>query len=110
MNILKILAVKDVAEATRAIPIIDFSPAFGSSPDGLEAVAREVRRGCETAAFFSLARPRGPAAGGSPPLPIDEKMRLQLTQSNTAYLPVNQSIQKASTVHKATRPNYNESF
>ena len=33
MNILKSLAVKDVAEATRAIPIIDFSPAFGSSPE-----------------------------------------------------------------------------
>jgi isopenicillin N synthase-like dioxygenase len=119
MNILKSLAVKDVAEATRAIPIIDFSPAFGSSPDGLEAVAREVRRACETVGFFYLAGhgvsdavvERAFAASREfHALPIDEKMRLQLNQSNIGYLPVNQSIQKASTVHKATRPNYNESF
>ena len=119
MNILKSLAVKDVAEATRAIPIIDFSPAFGSSPDGLEAVAREVRRACETVGFFYLAGHGVPdavverafaASREFHALPIDEKMRLQLNQSNIGYLPVNQSIQKASTVHKATRPNYNESF
>ena len=30
--------------------------------------------------------------------------------NNIGYLPVNQSIQRASTVHKATRPNFNESF
>ena len=106
MNILKSLAVKDVAEATRAIPIIDFSPAFGSSPDGLEAVAREVRRACETVGFFYLAGHGVPdavverafaASREFHALPIDEKMRLQLNQSNIGYLPVNQSIQKAST-------------
>jgi isopenicillin N synthase-like dioxygenase len=43
-------------------------------------------------------------------LPLDEKLRLQLNENNIGYLPVNQSIQKASTVHKATRPNYHESF
>jgi isopenicillin N synthase-like dioxygenase len=43
-------------------------------------------------------------------MPLDEKMALRLNENNIGYLPVNQSIQKASTVHKATRPNYNESF
>ena len=57
MNILKSLAVKDIEEATRAIPIIDFSPAFRVpvDPEGLEAVAREVRRASETVGFFYLA-------------------------------------------------------
>ena len=119
MNILKSLAVKDVAEATSAIPIIDFSPAFGAVPGGLEAVAREVRRACETVGFFYLAGHGVPdavierafaASREFHALPLEDKMRLRLNQSNIGYLPVNQSIQKASTVHKATRPNYNESF
>ncbi len=119
MNILESLAVKDVAEATRAIPIIDFSPAFGAVPGGLEAVAREVRRACETVGFFYLAGHGVPdavierafaASREFHALPLEDKMRLRLNQSNIGYLPVNQSIQKASTVHKATRPNYNESF
>src|SRR5262249_34278543 len=44
MNILKALAVKDIGEATRAIPVIDFGPAFRGKPGGLEVVAQEVRR------------------------------------------------------------------
>jgi isopenicillin N synthase-like dioxygenase len=121
MNILKSLAVKDIEEATRAIPIIDFSPAFQvpADPEGLEAVAREVRRASETVGFFYLAGHGVPdpvverafaASRELHALPLDEKLRLQLNENNIGYLPVNQSIQKASTVHKATRPNYNESF
>ena len=64
MNILKSLAVKDIEEATRAIPVIDFSPAFRSpaDPEGLEAVAREVRHAGETVGFFYLAGHGVPAA------------------------------------------------
>ena len=43
-------------------------------------------------------------------LPLEDKLRLKLNENNIGYLPVNQSIQGASTIHKATRPNYNESF
>src|SRR5207237_908731 len=43
-------------------------------------------------------------------LPLEEKLSLKLNDSNIGYLPVNQSMQRASTVHKATRPNFNESF
>jgi isopenicillin N synthase-like dioxygenase len=43
-------------------------------------------------------------------LPLDEKLVLRLNQWNIGYLPVNASVQGASTVHKATRPNQNESF
>ena len=43
-------------------------------------------------------------------LPIDEKLALRLNDYNIGYLPINASVQGASTVHKATRPNRNESF
>lgn len=119
MNILKSLAVKNVEEATRDIPVIDFSSAFSGHPGGLEAVAHQVKRASESVGFFYLA------GHGVPDAVVDaafaasrelhalsdrEKQRLTLNQNNIGYLPVNQSIQGASTIHKATRPNYNESF
>ena len=119
MNILKSLAVKNVEEATRDIPVIDFSPAFSGNPGGLEAVARQVERASETVGFFYLAGHGVPdavvdaafaASRELHALPESEKLRLKLNENNIGYLPVNQSIQGASTIHKATRPNYNESF
>ena len=120
MNILKSLAVKNVEEATRDIPVIDFAPAFApGNPGGLEAVARQVKRASESVGFFYLAGHGVPdavvdaafaASRELHALPEPEKLRLKLNENNIGYLPVNQSIQKASTVHKATRPNYNESF
>jgi len=55
MNIFKALAVKDPEAVTRAIPVIDFGPAFRGEPGGLEAVARQVRRASEEIGFFYLA-------------------------------------------------------
>jgi len=52
MNILKALAVKDIEEATRAIPVVDFGPAFRGEPGGLEGVAGQVRRASEEVGFF----------------------------------------------------------
>src|SRR5205085_7543987 len=43
-------------------------------------------------------------------LPLAEKLQLRLNDNNIGYLPINASVQGASTVHKATRPNQNESF
>jgi isopenicillin N synthase-like dioxygenase len=120
MNILKSLAVKNVEEATREIPVIDFEPALEpGDPADLEVVAHQVRRASETVGFFYLAGHGVPdavrdaafaASREFHALPLEEKLRLKLNENNIGYLPVNQSIQKASTVHKATRPNYNESF
>ncbi|HEY4912039.1 MAG TPA: 2-oxoglutarate and iron-dependent oxygenase domain-containing protein, partial [Methylomirabilota bacterium] len=118
MNIFKTMAVRSLEEATRSIPVIDFSHAFRGEPDGLDAVAREVRHASENVGFFYLAGHGVPdavvegafaASREFHRMPLDEKLRLQLNENNIGYLPVNQSIQKASTVHKATRPNYNES-
>ena len=41
---------------------------------------------------------------------MDDKLALRLNDWNIGYLPMNASVQGASTVHKATRPNMNESF
>jgi isopenicillin N synthase-like dioxygenase len=41
---------------------------------------------------------------------MDEKLALKLNENNIGYLPMAASVQGASTVHKATRPNMNESF
>ena len=38
------------------------------------------------------------------------QLALKLNDNNIGYLPLNASVQGASTVHKATRPNQNESF
>src|SRR5205809_6637481 len=119
MNIFKAMAVKDVAEVTRTIPMIDFAPAFRGEPGGLEAVAAHVRNACGSIGFYSLA-----GHGVSPrivhaafeasrefhAIPLPDKLALKINENNIGYLPVNQSMQRASTVHKAARPNYNESF
>lgn len=119
MNIFKARAVTDLREATKAIPVIDFGPALRGAPGGLEAVARAVRRASETVGFFYLAGHGVPqvlidaafeASRELHAMAPDEKRPLALNENNIGYLAVNQSIQGASQVHKATRPNYNESF
>ncbi|TMQ21867.1 MAG: isopenicillin N synthase family oxygenase [Candidatus Rokuibacteriota bacterium] len=118
MNIFKAQAVRDSDTVARAIPVIDVAPAFRDA-HGLEDVAAQVREASERVGFFYLA------GHGVPPavidaafaasrelhaLPLAEKVALRLNQNNIGYLPVNESMQRASTVHKATRPNFNESF
>ena len=119
MNIFKTMAVKDLDEVTRTIPVIDFGPAFRGEPGGLASVATHVRDACERIGFFYLAghgvSPRIVQAAFAASrefhaLPLEEKLALKLNENNIGYLPVNQSMQRASTVHKATRPNFNESF
>jgi len=118
MNIFKAQAVKDPEEITRAIPVIDVAPAFHDA-GGLEAVAARVRDASERVGFFYVAGHGVPAglidaafaaSREFHALPLEDKLALKLNQNNIGYLPVNESIQRASTVHTATRPNFNESF
>ncbi|PYN92133.1 MAG: isopenicillin N synthase family oxygenase, partial [Candidatus Rokuibacteriota bacterium] len=119
MNIFKAMGVANLEEASRAIPVIDFGPAFRGEPGGLETVARQVGHASETVGFFYLAGHQVPqtfiddafqASREFHALPLDEKLALKINENNIGYLPVNQSMQRHSTVHKATRPNFNESF
>ena len=43
-------------------------------------------------------------------MPLEQKLALRLDDNNIGYLPIDASIQGASAVHKAIRPNQNESF
>jgi isopenicillin N synthase-like dioxygenase len=119
MNIFKAVAVRSVEEATRAIPVIDFGPAFHGESGGVDAVAAAVRQACERVGFFYMAGHGVPqavidgafeASREFHAMPLEDKMRLKLNENNIGYLPVNQSMQRASTIHQNTRPNYNESF
>ena len=119
MNVFKTMAVKNLEEVTRAIPVIDVGPAFRGEPGGLDDVAAEVRRASEQVGFFYVAGHGVPqpiidaafaASRELHAMPAAEKQALRINENNIGYLPVNESIQRASKVHKATRPNYNESF
>jgi isopenicillin N synthase-like dioxygenase len=113
------MAVRNPDEAAGAIPVIDVEPALRDGAVDLESVAREVRRACEDVGFFYLAGHGVPpalvedafaAAREFHAIPLDEKLAVKINENNIGYLRVNQSMQRHSTVHKATRPNYNESF
>jgi isopenicillin N synthase-like dioxygenase len=119
MHLFKELAVKDAAAAAARIPVIDYGPYFAGVPGALERLASEVRRACEEVGFFYICNHGVPddlvartfaAAKRFHALPLDQKLTLGLNQNNIGYLPVNASAQNASTVHKATKPNQNESF
>ncbi len=119
MNIFKAMAVKDPEQVIRAIPVIDVAPAFAGERGGLDAVAAQVRDASERVGFFYVAGHGVPqplidaafeASREFHAMPLADKLALKLNQNNIGYLPVNESIQRASTVHKATRPNFNESF
>src|SRR3954462_12273197 len=119
MDLFKEFGVKDPNAAAARIPVIDFAPLFAGEPGALGRLAPQVRHACENVGFFY-------AAGHGVPeelidrafassrrfhgLPSDEKLPLGLNENNIGYLAMNASVQGASTVHKATKPNQNESF
>lgn len=119
MHLFKERAVKDIAAALGEIPVIDYGPFFAGEAGALPRLARQVARACETIGFFYVANhgvsealvARAFAASKRfHALPLAEKLALRLNENNIGYLPVNASVQGASTVHKATKPNQNESF
>src|SRR5918999_1170861 len=119
MNIFKAMPVKNLDEVTRTIPVIDVGPAFRGEAGALERVAAEVRRASERVGFFYIAGHGVPqaivdaafaASRELHALPLEQKLKLRINENNIGYLPVMESMQAASQVHKATRPNYNESF
>lgn len=119
MHLFKQQAVRDARAAAARIPVIDFGPCFAGDGRALAPLARQVRQACEQVGFFYIAGHGVPqdivdrafaASKRFHALPLDEKLKLKLNNNNIGYLPLNASVQGASTVHKATRPNQNESF
>jgi isopenicillin N synthase-like dioxygenase len=119
MHLFKQHAVKDFSEALEKIPGIDYGPYFSGEPGALQRVAEEVRYACENIGFFyalnhdvdeALIDRAFAASRRFHALPLETKLALKLNENNIGYLPMNASVQAASTVHKATKPNQNESF
>src|SRR3954451_23769246 len=119
MDLFKEFGVKDPEAAAAQIPVIDFAPLFAGERDALARLAPVIRDACENVGFFYAAGhgvseeliDRAFAASRRfHALPLNEKLKLRLNENNIGYLPINASVQGASTVHKATKPNRNESF
>jgi isopenicillin N synthase-like dioxygenase len=119
MDLFREFGVKDPEEAAAQIPVIDFGPLFAGEPGALGRLAPLVRDACENVGFFYVAGHGVPeelidrafaASRRFHALPPEEKLKLRLNENNIGYLPINASVQGASTVYKATRPNQNESF
>src|SRR5438270_13117066 len=118
MHLFKQQGVEDPGAAAGQIPVIDYGPYFAGAPGALERVAAEVAHACETIGFFYALNHAIPdelidrafaASRRFHSLPLEQKLALKLNENNIGYLPINASVQGASTVHKATKPNQNES-
>lgn len=119
MHLFKQHAVRNVAEATELIPVIDYGPYFAGEPGALDPLAAQLRHACENVGFFyalnhgvrqTVIDRAFAASRRFHALQMEEKLRLRLNENNIGYMPMNTSVQAASTVHKATKPNQNESF
>ena len=119
MHLFRRHAPADMDAAVRQIPVIDFGPYFAGEAGALAPLGEAVRRACETIGFFYISSHGVPealidrafaASKRFHALPLSEKRKLRLDQNNVGYLEINTSMQAHSTVHKATRPNQNESF
>jgi isopenicillin N synthase-like dioxygenase len=119
MHLFKQYAVEDHEAAARLIPVIDYGPYFDGEPGALDRVAAEVTQACGNVRFF-YALNHGvadeaiewafAASRWFHALPLERKLALKLNDNNIGYVPINASVQAAWTVHKATRPNQNDSF
>jgi isopenicillin N synthase-like dioxygenase len=119
MHLFQQHAVKDPTAAAGKVPVIDYGPYFASESGALERLAGQVRSACENVGFFYILNHGVPqetidrafaASHRFHALPLQQKLNLQLNQNNIGYMPMNASVQAASQVHKATKPNQNESF
>ncbi len=119
MHLFQLHAVEDPHTAIALVPVIDVGPCFAGIPGALEDLGDRLRAACQDVGFFYLLNHGVPqllidrafaAARQFHALPSAEKLKLKLNENNIGYLPMNASVQGASTVHKATRPNQNESF
>src|ERR1700712_2104205 len=109
MHLFKQHAVKDTTAISELIPVIDFGPYFASEPGALERLADQLCHPCENIGFFYALNhgvpqaviDRGFAASRRfHALPLEEKLKLRLNENNIGYMPMNASMQAASTVPK----------
>jgi isopenicillin N synthase-like dioxygenase len=119
MHLFQQQAPSDPDAALAQLPIIDLGAYLNGEVGALDRVAANLVQACETTGFFYVSSHGVPQAlidatfeqsRRFHALPLDTKQTLGLDSNNLGYLPMNASMQKHSTVHKATKPNQNESF
>jgi isopenicillin N synthase-like dioxygenase len=119
MHVFSKQLVWDYAAAAEVTTVIDYSPYFAGEMGALERLAGEVAHACENIGFFyvrnhgvadALIESAFAASRCFFALPLEERLALTLNEHNVGYLPLNASLQAASAVQPATRPNQNESF
>ena len=124
MHLFQENAPRDLNAALAQLPIIDLGPyfngpSFNGDDDALETLGAEIGGACETTGFFYVKNHGVPETlidrafaehKRFHGLPLEAKNKLTLDQYNVGYLAMNTSIQAHSTIHKATKPNQNESF
>ncbi len=110
---------RDLDAALSQLAILDLGPYLRGEKGALKRLAAEIKFACETIGFFYISNHGIPDAlidnafaqsRRFHALPLAEKKKLPLDKHNVGYLAMNASVQKHSTVHKATKPNQNESF
>lgn len=119
MNLFQKNAPNDFGAALSQLPIIDLGPYLNCERDALDQVAGEIERACENTGFFYISN-HGVAqtlieatfaeSRRFHASPLDAKQALALDANNLGYMAMNTSMQRHSTVQKATKPNQNESF
>jgi len=119
MHLFKQPAVRDHRAAAGQIPVIDYCPYFAGESGALQRVAAEIAYACQNIGFFYAWNQGVPdelidraiaASRRFHSLPLEQKLAVKPNENNIGYLPINSSVQGASTVQEATRPNQNESF
>ena len=112
-------APKDIAAAEAQIPTIDLGPYLADEPGARDRLAAQLRDACTRVGFFYITNHGVPRKHLENAFaqnqrfhaqPLAEKRKLKLDQFNVGFLEINTSTQAHSTVHKATKPNQNESF
>jgi hypothetical protein len=111
VNLFRQHTVADHDKAVQLIPVIDYGPYLAGAPEALKRAAAEVAHGCERCRLLLHAEPRRLVRGDraclcrvTPVSHLEQKLALRLNGNNTGYLPINASVEGASIVHKATRP------
>lgn len=119
MHLFEANAPDDMDAAASVIPVLDLNDFLAGKDGALEELAGQLRQACTEVGFFYLAghgideeliAATFEQSKRFHALPLDQKMELPQDENNIGYLPMNASIQRHSTVHKATRPNQNASF
>jgi len=119
MHLFQQNAPRDPDAALAQLPVLDLGPYLAGKDGATQVLGAAIARACEASGFFYIenhgisqalidavfAQSRRFHA-----LPLETKQALTLDGNNIGYMAMNASIQKHSSVHKATKPNQNESF